>query len=120
VPVRSHRLVGRDEELESLVRLLDAPDELPATAVVVGEAGIGKTALWLAAAHEAAALGYLVLSCRPSEAEARFSFSGLADLLGGLVAEVLPELAGSAGLWRRRSPSPPMVPWRNASLPSPS
>ncbi len=93
MPVRSHRLVGRDEELESLVRLLDAPDELPAAAVVVGEAGIGKTALWLAAAEEAAARGYIVLSCRPSVAEARFSFSGLADLLDGHVADVLPELA---------------------------
>jgi DNA-binding CsgD family transcriptional regulator len=93
VPVRSHRLVGRDEELESLVRLLDAPDELPAAAVVVGEAGIGKTALWLAAAEEAAARSYIVLSCRPSAAEARFSFSGLADLLDGHVADVLPELA---------------------------
>jgi DNA-binding CsgD family transcriptional regulator len=93
MPVRSHRLVGRDEELGSLVRLLDAPDELPAVAVVVGEAGIGKTALWLVAAEEATARGYTVLSCRPSEAEARFSFSGLADLLGGHVAEVLPELA---------------------------
>ncbi len=90
--VRSHRLVGRDEELDSLVRLLDAPDALPAAAAVVGEAGIGKTAVWLAAIEEAATRGYLVLSCRPFEAEVRFSFSGLADLLGGLVAEVLPEL----------------------------
>jgi hypothetical protein len=62
--------------------------------VVVGEAGIGKTALWLTATEEAAARGYLVLSCRPSDAEARFSFSGLADLLSGHVAQVLPQLAG--------------------------
>jgi DNA-binding CsgD family transcriptional regulator len=92
--VRSHRLVGRDEELGTLLRLLDAHDEPPAVAVVVGDAGIGKTALWLTAAEEAAARGYLVLSCRPSEAEARFSFSGVADLLSGHVAEVLPDLAG--------------------------
>jgi DNA-binding CsgD family transcriptional regulator len=95
VQVRSHRLVGRDEELGSLVRLLDSPDELPAAAVVVGEAGIGKTAVWLAIGEEAAERGYMVLSCRPSEAEARFSFSGLADLLGEHVAEVLPELAAA-------------------------
>jgi DNA-binding CsgD family transcriptional regulator len=93
VHVRPHRLVGRDEELGSLVRLLDAPDELPAAAVVVGEAGIGKTALWLATGEEAGKRGYMVLSCRPSEAEARFSFSGLSDLLGRHVADVLPELA---------------------------
>jgi DNA-binding CsgD family transcriptional regulator len=93
VHVRPHRLVGRDEELGSLVRVLDAPDELPAAAVVVGEAGIGKTALWLATGEEAGERGYMVLSCRPSEAEARFSFSGLADLLGRHVADVVPELA---------------------------
>jgi DNA-binding CsgD family transcriptional regulator len=92
VHVRHHRLVGRDEQLGSLVRLLDAPDELPAACVIIGEAGIGKTALWLVTREEAAARGYLVLSCRPSEAEARFAFSGLADLLGEHVAEVLPEL----------------------------
>jgi DNA-binding CsgD family transcriptional regulator len=90
-------LIGREEEFAALLDLLDARDKLPATAVVVGEAGIGKTALWLAAVDEAAARGYLVLSCRPSEAESRFSFSGLADLLGGLVAEVLPELPGPQG-----------------------
>jgi DNA-binding CsgD family transcriptional regulator len=94
VAVAVQDLVGRAEELAALLDLLDATDKLPATAVVVGEAGIGKTALWLAATREAAARGYLVLSCTPSEAEARFSFSGLADLLSGPVAEVLPELAG--------------------------
>jgi DNA-binding CsgD family transcriptional regulator len=94
VTVAVQDLVGREEEFAALLDLLNAPDKLPATAVVVGEAGIGKTALWLAAVDEAAARGYIVLSCRPSEAEARFSFSGLADLLGEHVAEVLPELAG--------------------------
>ena len=36
--------------------------------------------------------GYLVLSCRPAEAEAAFSFVGLADLIGGVVPDVLPQL----------------------------
>ena len=35
-----------------------------------------------------------MLSCRTSEAEARFSFAGLADLLGGVVSDVLPQLPG--------------------------
>jgi DNA-binding CsgD family transcriptional regulator len=85
-------LVGRDEELASLLAVLDPPNGLPGAAVVVGEAGIGKTALWLAAVEEAAARGFVVLTCRPSDAEARFSFSGLADLVGGGVADVLPQL----------------------------
>ena len=85
-------LVGREEELASLLALLDARDGLPAVAVVTGEAGIGKTALWLAAVEAAQARGYLVLSCRPAEAEAAFSFVGLADLIGGVVPDVLPQL----------------------------
>jgi DNA-binding CsgD family transcriptional regulator len=85
-------LPGREDELAALLDLLDASDELPAAAVVVGEAGIGKTALWLAATAAADKRGYLVLSCRPAEAEAGFSFVGLADLIGARVADVLPEL----------------------------
>ena len=85
-------LAGREDELAALLDLLEAPDELPAAAVVVGEAGIGKTALWLAAVEAAQARGYLVLSCRPAEAEAAFSFVGLADLIGGVVPDVLPQL----------------------------
>ena len=86
------QLVGRDEEAKALLGLLQARDSLPATAVVVGEAGIGKTTLWLAGAEAAEVGGYRVLSCRPSEAETRFSFAGLTDLLGDVVADVFPEL----------------------------
>ncbi len=85
-------LVGREEELAALFDLLDTPDKLPAFAAIVGAAGIGKTTLWLAAIEAAEARGYRVLSCRSSEAEARFSFVGLADLIGSVVADVLPEL----------------------------
>ncbi len=85
-------LPGREDELAALVDVLEAPDELFAAAVVVGEAGIGKTTLWLAASEEARRRGYLVLSCRPAEADAAFSFVGLADLIAGVVSDVLPEL----------------------------
>lgn len=84
--------VGRERELAALLGLLEAPEALPATATVVGEAGIGKTALSFAAAKEAKARGYTVLSTRPSETDARFSFAGLADLIGGLAPDVLPQL----------------------------
>ncbi|MDX6410859.1 MAG: hypothetical protein QOE91_375, partial [Gaiellaceae bacterium] len=85
-------LVGREDELAALLDLFDGPEASFRAAVVVGEAGIGKTTLSLAAAEAAEARGYLVLSCRTSEAEARFSFAGLADLVGGVVADVLPQL----------------------------
>ena len=90
--VGSRELVGRDEELALLLALLDARDGLPAVAVVTGEAGIGKTTLWLAAVEAAQARGYLVLSCRPAEVEAAFSFVGLADLIEAASGDVLPQL----------------------------
>ena len=85
-------LVGREEELAALFGLLDEPERSSAPAVVAGDAGIGKTALWLAVVEEARARDYVVLTCRPSEAEARYSFSGLGDLLSGRLPDVLPAL----------------------------
>ena len=61
-------------------------------AVIVGEAGIGKTTLSRAAVEAAETRGYRVLSTRPSETEARFSFAGLADLIGAAIPDVLPQL----------------------------
>ena len=90
--VTARHLVGRDEELEAIVGLLDAPEQLPGVAVLWGEAGIGKTTLWLAGIDGAAAHGYRILSSRPSEAETGLSFAGLADLLSSVAGEVLPEL----------------------------
>jgi DNA-binding CsgD family transcriptional regulator len=93
VAIGTRSLVGREEQLGSLLALLDDPEQLPAVAVVAGEAGIGKTALWLAVVEAGAAGGYLTLSCRPTEAEAGYSFAGLADLVGGVADEVFPHLA---------------------------
>lgn len=90
--VTHRQLVGRDEEVGAIVRLLDASDRLPRVAVLSGEAGIGKTTLWLAGIDSAAAAGYRILSSRPSEAETGFSFAGLSDLLGNAAGEILPEL----------------------------
>ena len=90
--VTADHLVGREEELAAIVRLLDAPEELPSAVVLWGEAGIGKTSLWLAGVDAAAARGYRILSSRPSEAETKFSFAGLTDLLSTAADDVLPEL----------------------------
>ena len=89
----ARQLVGRDEELGTIVGLLDAADQLPGAAVLPGEAGIGKTTLWQAGIEAASTRGYRILSSRPSGAETRFSFAGLADLLGGadeIVADLPP------------------------------
>lgn len=92
VSVTARELVGREEELGTIVGLLDARERLSGTVVLTGEAGIGKTALWLAGIDAAAGRGYRILSARPSEAETRSSFMGLTDVLGRAAGEVLLEL----------------------------
>jgi hypothetical protein len=47
VPSAARHIVTSEEELGAIVRLLDAPELLPHAAVLRGEAGIGKTAVWL-------------------------------------------------------------------------
>jgi DNA-binding CsgD family transcriptional regulator len=85
-------IVGREVELAACERLLVRVAEGPAALVVEGAAGIGKTTVWRAGVAAAAGRGFAVLRCRPAEAEARLSYSGLGDLLGPLVAAVLPQL----------------------------
>jgi DNA-binding CsgD family transcriptional regulator len=92
VPTAARQLVGRDEELRAIVRSFDASKDLRRAVVLSGEAGVGKTILWLTGVDAAAARGYRILSTRPAEAEAQFSFAGLSDLLGDVVDGVLPEL----------------------------
>jgi DNA-binding CsgD family transcriptional regulator len=73
-------LCGRDRELHMVVRLLeDARAGRSGVLAVVGEAGIGKSAL-LGYAEEQAA-GMKVLRARGVRSEARIPFAGLLELL---------------------------------------
>jgi DNA-binding CsgD family transcriptional regulator len=62
--------------------------------VLTGPAGMGKTTLWREGVELARANGALVLSCSPSAAEARYSYSGLSDLLGPVPPEHFDRLPG--------------------------
>jgi DNA-binding CsgD family transcriptional regulator len=90
----SGEVVGREVELAACERLLERAAGGPAALVVEGEAGIGKTTVWRAGVAAAAGRGFAVLGCRPAEAEARLSYSGLGDLLGPVAAAVLAQLPG--------------------------
>src|SRR4029450_12197986 len=57
-----------------------------------GEAGIGKSALWLDALEQARARSYRVLSSRATESEAKLSFAALGDPRDGVVDETLDAL----------------------------
>ena len=82
------QIVGRDAELAAVERFLAALSDEPAALVVEGEAGIGKTTVWLEAIRLADARGLRVLRARPTESEARLSFATLADLVGDVFEEL--------------------------------
>ena len=87
-------VVGRDQELSSLCAFLDrrVTAEGPTAFVLDGEAGIGKSTLWLAAVEAAREQGLRVLASRPAEAERGLAHAGLGDLFEGVLEDVLPGL----------------------------
>ena len=81
-------LIGREEELGSLEVFLAEVLTGPAGLVVSGEPGIGKTAVLETALAEARARFPSVLLCRGVQAEARFAFAGLSEMLAGVLGDV--------------------------------
>jgi predicted ATP-dependent serine protease len=55
-------IVSREAELASVQAFIGRPASGPAALVLEGEAGIGKSTLWLAGVEHARALGLRVLS----------------------------------------------------------
>lgn len=86
-------VIGRNEEVERLRGFLDASGLDGQRALVLeGEAGIGKSTLWLEGVELARQRGFRVVSSRPSEAERGLAFVGLGDLFEGVLDDVLPAL----------------------------
>jgi DNA-binding CsgD family transcriptional regulator len=85
-------LVGREAELAAARAWVGGLADGPTALVVRGEAGIGKTSIWTAAAELARAAGALLLSSRPAEAEMPLGYAGLGDLLETVAPDVLPDL----------------------------
>ena len=86
-------IVGRDEELGALDGFLGSKAALgPGALVLEGEAGIGKSTLWLAGIEAARERGLRVLSARPAEVELGVAHAGLGDLLEDALQDVLHEL----------------------------
>jgi DNA-binding CsgD family transcriptional regulator len=87
-------VLGREQELAAVERLLDERQAGPLAVIIEGDAGIGKTTLWEAALDLARERSWRVLAVRPAEAELRFSYVALRDLLGPLVDEAIDGLPG--------------------------
>jgi DNA-binding CsgD family transcriptional regulator len=84
--------VGRQAELASLHSFLDRVVEGPLALVLEGEAGIGKSTLWLEGVGAARTRGFRVLMSRPAEAEQGLTHAALGDLFEGVLDSVLPAL----------------------------
>ena len=87
-------MFGLGEELATLARILAEPQAGPVAVLIEGEAGIGKTTLWRGALDLARERAWRVLTARPAEAEASFSYGVARDLVGPVLEETLGGLPG--------------------------
>ncbi len=87
-------LVGRDAEVAAAAGWVDLLATGPSGLVIEGEAGIGKTSVWLKATHLAADQGARLLVARPVQAELTLGYAGLGDLLHGVPEHRIRELPG--------------------------
>jgi hypothetical protein len=85
----SSGVVSRSTEFRAIADFLASGTERPSGLLLEGEAGIGKTTLWLAALEQAREHGFRVLSARAWEAESVLAYGTVADLLGDIDAEVM-------------------------------
>ena len=85
-------VVGRATELTAVEPFLERAAHGLAAFVFEGEAGIGKSTVWQAAAQAARARGWLVLVSRPARSEQTMTLGGLLDLFRDLDDELLDTL----------------------------
>jgi DNA-binding CsgD family transcriptional regulator len=86
--------VSRHTEAEAITNFLTLCCMKPAGLLFTGEAGIGKTTLWLSAVEQARTRGMHVLTARAVATESVMAYISLADLLSAVEASVLYELPG--------------------------
>jgi DNA-binding CsgD family transcriptional regulator len=87
-------IVGRDAELAVITDFVTRISDGATALLLEGEAGMGKTTLWSAGIAEAEGRGRRVLRALPAESETALSFSGLGDLLDGVLDEAVESLPG--------------------------
>lgn len=84
---RPAQVVSRAVESRAVDDFLASARSGPSALVVEGEAGIGKTTMWLSALERAREVGFRVLSTRVAAAESVLAYWSLVGLLEGLGEE---------------------------------
>lgn len=87
-------VIGRNSELGEVDAFMQRSAIQLSALSVTGPAGIGKTTIWNEAIRRASEHGYQVLLTRPTEAEAKYSFAGLTDLMADVPVEAFSRLPG--------------------------
>src|SRR6516225_12263263 len=84
--------IGRQREVQILTDLLGNASASGRSVVLIGDPGIGKSALLSAAAEQARTSGFRVLAATGVQSEAQLPFSGLHQLLRPVLvsADMLP------------------------------
>jgi len=77
-------MASRPPEEDALSEFLDSASTAPSALLLDGEAGIGKTTVWLAGLKRARDRGFRVLSAGAVNAQSVLAYAPLADLLTGL------------------------------------
>lgn len=85
-------LADRGAESSAVRAFLDVVADRPATLVLEGEAGIGKSTLLWEAATAAGGRGFRVLSAMGAPTEVQYAHAAVADLLAGVDPHVVAEL----------------------------
>ncbi|MDT5301315.1 MAG: hypothetical protein QOG79_4557 [Mycobacterium sp.] len=81
--------LGRTAERSAIADFLTAAESGQAGLIIEGEAGIGKTTLWLDACEQARTRGFRVLSAQVGEAETVLAYAAVGDLLGDIESVTL-------------------------------
>jgi len=92
-------VVGRSYESNAIADFLESVGTQPSALLIEGEAGVGKSTLWLAALEKAGDRGFHTLSAGASQAESVLEYGTVADLLVGVAPELfngLPEVQKAA------------------------
>jgi DNA-binding CsgD family transcriptional regulator len=109
-------LVGRDAEVARLHRLVDGVHDTGGAVAVLGEAGVGKSALLRVAVGRARSAGFFVLETTGVESESRLPYAGVHRLLdpvldrdGSLAPAQRRALVTALGLDEGGTPAPFLV-----------
>lgn len=81
-------VIERPAEFRAVSDFLQSVDSGPSALVLEGEAGAGKTTLWLAGISAARDRGFRILTARAGQAETTLAYAAVADLFGDLPSEV--------------------------------